>query len=83
MTQNNVPPFAVSDSDLREAEEFCRLSGLDQIGRICAELRGLRSAYQTQAKRLGMMQSRMPDPNRQFASDLDRITGESNAPPVP
>jgi hypothetical protein len=54
----NVPPFALSDSELREVEQFARVSGLDQIARLAGELRSLRAAYQTLFKRYGMLESR-------------------------
>ncbi len=79
-----TPPFAVSDAELSEVEGFCKRSGLDQIGRICAELRALRADYITLSKRIGMMHNRQPDPHRQFAAEIDVITsGVPNAPSVP
>lgn len=84
---SNVPPFAVSDAELQEVEGFCSRNGLDQIGRICAELRGLRSAYMTLSKRIGRQQQMveviMPDPSQRFARELDSITQEKpDASPV-
>ena len=83
-----TPPFAVSDADLQEAEGFCRRNGLDQIGKICAELRTLRKEYIVLSQRVGRqkatIENLMPDPSRRFASELDQITtGVPDAPAKP
>lgn len=83
-----VTPFAVSDADLQEAEQFCKRSGLDQIGKICAELRTLRKEYLILSHRVGRqkatIENLMPDPSRRFASELDQITtGVPDAPAKP
>lgn len=82
----SVPPFAISDAELQEIEQFCGRNGLDQIGRVCSELRSLRAAYLTQAKRLGiqsaMISDLQPDANKRFAAELSSLTGGSDAPPL-
>lgn len=84
---NITPPFAVSDAELTEVEGFCKRNGLDQIGRICAELRALRVAYMEQCKRVGkqrqMVETLQPDPSERYAKELDSITQEkTDAPPI-
>lgn len=83
-----IPPFAVSDAELQEVEGFCSRSGLDQIGRICAELRTLRKEYVRLAERCGRQKATieycMPDPSKRFAAEIDSITtGVPDAPPIP
>lgn len=77
MTHKIVPPFAVSNSELAEVEGFCSRNGLDQIGRICAELRTLRNEYIQLSKRLGkqqqMVETLQPDPSVRFAKELEVI----------
>ncbi len=72
-----IPPFAASDAELSEVEGFCERNGLDQIGRICAELRALRQEYLQLAKRVGQQANGQPDPvlaNRRFGRDIQKIT---------
>ncbi len=83
-----TPPFAVSDAELTEVEGFCKRNGLDQIGKICAELRTMRREFMDLSKRAGrqraMVETAMPDPNRRFAAEMDRLTdGAKDAPTVP
>jgi hypothetical protein len=59
--QKLVPPFANSDSEIAEVEGFAVRQGLDQIARICGELRSarqevldLRGLNESYAKSLGL-----------------------------
>lgn len=85
---NRTPPFAVSDAELSEVEGFCSRNGLDQIGRICAELRTLRSEYILLAGRVGkqrgMIETLEHDPNKRYARELDVITTDrtNDAAPI-
>ena len=46
-------PFGVTEEELAKVEAFCVANELDELGRICAELRVLRAEYLTMAKRVG------------------------------
>lgn len=50
-----VQPFALEEAELRDIEQFARKNNLDNIARLCAELRALRSAFMTQSVRMGRM----------------------------
>jgi hypothetical protein len=87
---SHVPPFAVSDAELREVEGFCSRNGLDQIGRICAELRVLRAEYLAQSNRIGkqraMIETLEHDPTIRYSKELEVMVEakkeEPNAPAV-
>lgn len=76
---NTAVPMALSDAELAEVEGFAQRSGLDQIYRICAELRAIRRAYlekcETNARLRQMIH---PDPQKRFAHALEAMT---DAPP--
>lgn len=88
MPHNAVPPFAVSDPELAEVEGFCSRNGLDQIGRICAELRTLRAEYVLLVGRVGkqraMIDTLEHDPSKRYAREIDVITTDrtNHAPPI-
>ncbi len=76
---NTTPPFALSDAELAEVEGFAQRSGLDQIYRLCRELRTIRRAYLEQSETIGRMRQMIhPDPQRRFAHALEAMT---DAPP--
>ena len=64
-----VQPFALTDAELQDIEQFAKKNELLNIARLCAELRALRSAFMTQSARLGKAKA---------AATL----GASNAAPV-
>lgn len=70
-------PFAVSEAELHEVEEFCARNGLDQIGRICAELRVLRAEYLAQSNRIGkqraMIETLEHNPSIRYSKELDAM----------
>ena len=53
-------PFGVSEEELTKMEAFCAANELDELGRICAELRVLRAEYLTMAKRVGRAAANFP-----------------------
>ncbi len=78
---NTAVPLALSDAELAEVEGFAQRSGLDQIYRICAELRTVRRAYLEQAETIGRLRQMIdPNPQRRFAHALEAMT---DAPPKP
>ena len=85
---NRTPPFAVSDAELREVEGFCSRNGLDEIGRICAELRTMRSEYILLSERAGRQRSMIDtlehDPQKRYARELEVIVTDrsTNASPI-
>lgn len=74
---STTPPFAVSDAELSEVEGFCKRQGLDQIGRICAELRVLRAEYLQLANRVGkqraMIETLEHDPTIRYGKELEAM----------
>jgi hypothetical protein len=73
-------PFGVTEEELLKVESFCAANKLDEIGRICAELRVLRQEYLTLCKRVGMTRNSEPDPilaNRRFSRTLQKLTEEN------
>ncbi len=88
MRPNTSLPFAVSTGELQEVEDFCQRNGLDQIGRICAELRVLRTEYlvlsQRVARQKAMIEAASMDSNARYAQELDVLmTEKPHAPTVP
>lgn len=84
----------LTDNELAEVEGFAKRSGLDQIHRICGELRAVRRAYIEQClingqlrNQLKALEPRKPntlDPQDRFAAQIDFITDwSSNASPKP
>lgn len=74
-------PFGVTEEELTKVESFCAANQLDEIGRICAELRTLRREYMLLSKRVGMARNSEPDAylaNRRFGRTLDKITKSEN-----
>jgi hypothetical protein len=74
-------PFGVTEDELLKVESFCAANKLDEVGRICAELRVLRAEYLTLCKRVGMTRNSEPDPilaNRRFSKTLRQITKEDD-----
>lgn len=72
-------PFGVSEEELTKMEAFCASNQLDELGRICAELRVLRAEYLTLCARVGKARNSEPDPilaNRRFSKSLREITKE-------
>lgn len=70
-------PFAVTEEELTKVESFCVANGLDEIGRVCAELRVLRAEYLSLSNRLGKVANAQPDPylaNRRFSKSMDSMT---------
>ena len=82
-------PFAVTEDELRKVEKFCADNGLDEIGRICAELRVLRAEFLQLSTRIGkqraMIETLEHDPQKRFAKELDVIVnyGGHDAPSIP
>jgi hypothetical protein len=79
-TKHHATPFGVTEQELLKVESFCAANQLDEVGRICAELRVLRQEYLTLCKRVGMNQNSEPDPilaNRRFSRTLKKITEEN------
>lgn len=74
-------PFALSDAELKEVERFAKASGLDQIGRMAAELRALRASYLTLANRHAKLSAMLtkPNPEELYRQDLDQIMGKVDA----
>jgi hypothetical protein len=82
-------PFAVTEAELANVEKFCKSNGLDEIGRVCAELRVLRAEYLLLSKRAGkqraMIETIEHDPHQRFAKEMDVIInyrGHDDASPV-
>jgi len=80
-------PFGVTEAELLKVESFCAANKLDEIGRICAELRVLRAEYITLCKRVGMSRATVPDPitsNKRYGAELEHITTDrtNHAPPI-
>lgn len=77
--KQHARPFGVSEDELTKMEAFCASNQLDELGRICAELRVLRAEYLLLSKRVGMARNSEPDPilaNRRFSKSLREITKE-------
>lgn len=78
---NTAVPLALPDSDLAEVEGFAQRSGLDQIYRICAELRVLRRAYLEQSETIGRLRQMIDaNPQRRFAHALEAMTDAPTKP---
>lgn len=81
---NRTPPLALSDAELAEVEQFARNTGLDEIGRLCAELRAVRAAYLQKCREIARMRSVVatvdPDPHSRYSKELQNLTGETDAP---
>lgn len=79
--------MALSEAELQEVENFARVSGLDEIMRLCMELRAIRAAYVTQAKRLALQKNMIvtldADPASRYGKELNKLTGETDAPRIP
>jgi hypothetical protein len=80
----------VSDAELSLAERFCEQNGLDEIGRICAELRTLRAEYISLSNRVGkqraLIEALEHDPQIRYSKELDSMIAmsrNSNAKTVP
>lgn len=84
-------PFGVSEEELTKMEAFCASNQLDEIGRICAELRVLRAEYLKQSNIIGkqraMVETLERNPNIRYSKELDSMismTKEAkDAPAVP
>ena len=76
----HAQPFALSDIELQEVERFAKKQGLDEIGRMAAELRSLRLAYLTLANRHAKLQAQhtadRTNPEVRYGEDLDQIMGK-------
>ena len=70
-------PFAVTEAELQAVERFCKANQLDEIGRICAELRVLRAEYLKQANVIGkqraMVETLEHNPNIRYSKELDSM----------
>lgn len=78
-TTHHARPFGVTEEELTKIESFCASNQLDEMGRICAELRVLRAEYLLLSKRVGMARNSEPDPylaNRRFSKTLREVTKE-------
>lgn len=76
MSNYHAQPFALTEKELREVAEFAKASGLDQIGRMAAELVALRSAYTTLATRHAKLLAELdkrPPAEKVYAKELDII----------
>ena len=85
MLKHHSRPFAVTEDELQNVEKFCAANQLDEIGRICAELRVLRAEYlqlsTANGKLRAMVEVLEHDPQRRYSKDLEMITtGGTNAP---
>lgn len=80
----HVPPMALSDAELSEVEGFAARSGLDEIGRLCAELRTIRQLYVQQCGKISRLENMVAmldsNPQSRYGKELNKLTGEGNAP---
>ena len=84
-------PFAVTEDELSAVERFCKANKLDEIARICAELRVLRAEYLKQtnrvAKQRAMIEALEHNPNIRYSKELDSMIAmnreSKDAPSVP
>lgn len=83
----HAPPMALTDADLSEVEGFADRNGLDQIFRICRELRALRQAYMDVCKMNGKLRAQLMamewDPHNRYAVVMDTMTGTTDAKTKP
>lgn len=82
-------PFAVTEAELASVERFCKANSLDEIGRVCAELRVLRAEYLRLSNRYGkakaMVETMEHDPHQRYAKEMEVIInyrGHEDATPV-
>lgn len=96
--RKHAVPLAVSEDELQRVERFCEVNGLDEVGRICAELRVLRTEYILLSNRVGkqraMIETLEHDPQIRYSKELDAMIsmtqpqvnitfGDLNAPAKP
>jgi hypothetical protein len=76
--KHHARPFGVTEQELLKVEAFCAANKLDEIGRICAELRLLRTEYLLLSKRIGLQAAHVPmdsiQANLRFGESLNTIT---------
>lgn len=75
--KHHARPFYVTEDELSAVERFCKANQLDEIGRICAELRVLRAEYLAQTRTVGrqrvMIESLEHDPTIRYSKELDSM----------
>jgi hypothetical protein len=74
LTANIVPPFAMTEQELRGIGAFAHENGLDEIGKLVAELRTLRRAYMEQSRLIGILKGNMPEASKRFAAEIEDMT---------
>jgi len=84
-------PLAITEAELQDIETLARRMGLDEIAKVCTELRVLRRHFLELSRQVVMYRKLQPPPPVQFpmeanvrwAADLNSMTGSPNAPKEP
>lgn len=79
MNDYHATPFALTTKELNEVMEFAKASGLDQIGRMAAELVALRAEFIALSARYSKLQVELQNrapAEKKYAAELDSITGK-------
>lgn len=82
---NIVPPFAMTDQELRGILNFAQDNGLDEIAKLVAELRTLRVHHlelternnklmQNHGRLIRTIADLEPDPSKRFAIEMEGMT---------